>query len=323
MHKMVATVVLVTKILSLLILASSMFFNSVGIYLLNKTKNFGPGQIIIIINLSASELFIAVGYIIQDAFTLKGNDYTIYFNKTFAHIVWGMRSGFYTVWYLVMFTLTIDRFLACNFPLKHRKVATRPKIRTTMMIVWAVGLTNGVILSTNFHLFYNAYTKFVWLALDAVLLLIITVTYLTIFIRRFQGRRSSVFKNMNNTALQSRRLTMHQQFVKVVGLIVVTFVLFEVAPTTAFLILFKMTSNGSEVALSIILLCYNLVILSDPLIYIFLQDRIRKRLINGARALARCTFSLCKIKQNEVGVSSVATVHVKRVTFGPVKEITN
>ena len=317
---MVTALVLVTKILSLLILGLSMFFNSVGIYLLKTTKNFGPSQIIIILNLSATELVIAVGFIIQDAFTLKGNDYTIYFNRTVGHIVWGIRSGIYTVWYFVMFFLTIDRFLSCNFPIKHRKFATRHKIKLVLIIVWILGLINAAILCANFHLFYNIYTKFVWLTLDAALLLIIIVTYSTIFIRRIKCKRNSGSRHSEHGGVRTRRSLSHQQIIKVTGLIVVTFVLFEVAPTTAYLLLFKVTSNGSELVLSIILLSYYLVILTDPMIYIFLQDRIRNRFIQEARKLFRCTSIQHTHCRNKIGASGPTSTQMKKVTVIPIKE---
>jgi len=167
-----------------------MFFNGVGIYLLRTMKNFGPSQIIIIMNLSGTELIIAVGYIIQDAFTLKGHNYTIYFNKTFGHIVWGVRSGVFTMWYAIMFGLTLDRFLSCNFPIKHRKFATRHNIKLILVAVWIAGTANAVILCADFHLFYSIYTKFVWLTLDVVLIIIIVVTYSTIFIRRIKKKEA-------------------------------------------------------------------------------------------------------------------------------------
>ena len=318
---MVATLVLGTKVLSLLILALSMFFNSVGIYLLKTTKNFGQSQILIILNLSITELFIAVGFIIQDAFTLKGNDYTIYFNKTFAHIIWGTRSGIYTIWYLVMFFLTFDRFLSCNFPIKHRKFATRQSIKLALIAVWMLGLTNAIILCVDFHLFYNIYTKFVWLTLDAILLLIVIITYSTIFMRRIRGRRN--IANSNSDAPRSRKSLSHQQIVKVTGLIVASFVLFEVVPTTAYLLLFKVTSNGSELALSIILLSYYLVILTDPMIYIFLQDRLRNRFIQEARKILPCTSKQSTHSQNKIGVSGVSNSQKKKVTAIPMKESTS
>ena len=317
---MVTTLVLVTKILSLLILALSMFFNIVGIYLLKTTKNFGPSQIIIILNLSATELFIAVGFIIQDAFTLKGNDYTIYFNQTFAHIVWGIRSGTYTVWYMVMLFLTIDRFLSCNFPIQHRKFASRHNIKLVLIIVWILGLINAVILCVDFHLFYNVYTKFVWLTLDAVLLLIIIITYSTIFIRRIKWRGNSGLRNSQQVGGRTRKSLSQQQILKVTGLIVVTFLFFEVAPTIAYLLLFKVTSNGSELVLSIILLSYYLVILTDPMIYIFLQDRIRNRFIQEARKLLRCTSVQRRYSRNKIGASGATNTQMKKVTVIPIKE---
>lgn len=301
---MVTTFLIVTKTLSFIISTASILFNAIGIYLLKKTRHFCPGQTVIILNLSATELFIAVGYVIQDAFTLKGNNYKEYFNATFAHLVWSSRSGAYTVWYLVMLLLTTDRFLACNFPVKHRNFATRQNIKITLTVFWLAGIANGIILCVDFHLFHNAYTKFVWLALDSFVLAIILIAYSSIFVHRISRKRISPCQNAIRFMTIPRISTMHQQFVKAVGLIVFTFLLFEIAPTVAYLVLFKLTSNGSEFALSIIFLSYEFVILSDPLIYIFMQDRIRRKFILEARKIFQCN--------SEVGGIGMAVIRGKK-----------
>ena len=288
---MTSAAILIIKTLSLCILTASMLFNGAGVYLLHKARHYCPSQTIILMNLSITEIFIAIGYIIQDAFTLRGNNYTIYFEKTFAHVVWGLRSGFYSVWYLVMYFLAIDRFMACNLAIKHRSIATRSNIKMVLLTLWLTGMANGIILCFEFHLFYSVYTKYVWLALDGVLLLMIIVTYTTIYTRRFHMKRVSAFRNVNGVTFRSRRMRSYQQFVKVIGLIVLTFIFFEVVPTITFLVVFELMSKGTELALSFILLSYNLVILSDPLIYIFLQDRVRVTFNRQMQKLFNCCRS--------------------------------
>lgn len=271
------------KALSLSILSSSMFFNGIGIYLLNKTKHACPSQAIIIANLSATEIFIAIGHIIQDALRLAG-DGEKDLKMTHVHILWGARSGFYTVWYLLLSFLAIDRFMACNFALKHRSMATRNNIKITVTTLWMVGLTNGLILCFDFQMFFDLYGKYVWLVLDGVLLVIIIVTYSTIFVRKVRQTRVHTLINK----FKSRRSVGKQQFVKVIGLIVLTFILFEVVPTTAFLLIFKLTKKRSGLVFALIILSYHIALLTDPLIYIFLQDRVRRAFIMQLRHLFKC-----------------------------------
>ena len=205
-----------------------------------------------------------------------------------AHIIWGARAGFYTVWYLLLYFLTTDRFMACNFALKHRSMATRNNIKITVVTLWMIGLANGLILCFDFQMFFDVYEKYVWLILDGVLLLIIIVTYSTIFVRKLRRTRVQTFIDIRVLKFKSRRLVGQQQFVKVIGLIVLTFILFEVVPTTVFLFIFKLTKKRSGLVFALIVLSYHTVLLTDPLIYIFLQDRVRKTFMMQLRRVFKC-----------------------------------
>ena len=130
--------VLALKILAYLILILAVAFNSLGIYLLYQShlsRVEYHSNDWVIANLSLTELVLAVIAICEESLEIYG------FKKhsTVVEKTWGIKCGVYISWYLVIYLICLDRFLACNFPFKHRLLSTRSSIHAMVVAPWIVG----------------------------------------------------------------------------------------------------------------------------------------------------------------------------------------
>ena len=279
---MSTTAAIIFDILSYVIVIASLIFNSLGIYLLYMIKSNDFNQTIIIINLSISEILIALGWIAEQTATRLD----ITFDDRAMLIIWGLRAGVYCFWFFDMYILAIDRLIGCNFPLKHLRLVNKRSIEILMTSVWVICLANSLfLLLVDTKLYHDIYNKFVWLIFDCIAVVIYTATYTSIFISSYKAKRKQ--RTTANSIGNTRK---NRQFLKIVSLIILTFLIFEVLPTTISMTYFYTNKTIPWILGSIINLSYQLALLIDPLIYIFLQSRIRMLLSKKFRRTFRNTF---------------------------------
>ena len=170
----------------------------------------------------------------------------------------------YLTWYAMIYMLTIDRFLGCNFPLKHRVWVRMRNIKIAVVSMWMVGILSGIsmcLLEDN--QLYKIFNKLVWLILDGTFLTLFLITY------------STIYYNVSRTGVQRNIQTDQNKFFGMITAILLCFMIFEVVPLTTNFIFFMATNWGTNTLRSIIVMCYNVNIVADPLIYIFLQPQAR------------------------------------------------
>ena len=260
--------------ISLSILLSSLVFNACGIFLLKSLRGNKLAQTVIIINLSVSEILIAIGWIAELIVSSIG----LTFDDKPLLVIWAIRAGFYCFWFAVMYILSIDRFMGCIIPLQHRVTMTNRNIRRLMTGTWVACISSSiflVILDTKS--LFKIYNTYVWMSLDCIAVFIYTITYASIFIHTLKSKRmhrgnrktSDNRQNANNNNLH---------FFKVVGVIMLSFVIFEFGPSMTEMSFYFTDNKIPEILDRSLRLCYQLNLLLDPLIYIFLQSRVRKLL---------------------------------------------
>lgn len=279
---MSSTGALIFDISSYLIVIASLIFNSLGIYLLFLIRSNDFNQTIIIINLSISEILIAIGWIAEHTASRLG----MTFNDRGMLIIWGLRAGVYCFWFFDMYILAIDRLIGCNFPLKHLRLVNKRNIEILMTLVWVICLANSLfLLLVDTKLYHFIYNKFVWLIFDCIAVVIYTVTYTSIFISSYRAKRKR--RSTANSIGNTRK---NRQFLKIVSLIILTFLIFEVLPTTISMTYYYTNKTIPWILESIMNLSYQLALLTDPLIYIFLQSRVRMLLSKKVRRTFRKSF---------------------------------
>eukprot|EP00794_Sanderia_malayensis_P005138 gene5138-5786_t len=258
------------RIVVVTVLATSIFANSLGIYLLRKVYQKRSNQDFMLITLSATEIVVAISWIAaQIADVSGGAKPTI----TWAILI-SLRWGAYWVWYAIIYLLTIDRFLGCNFPFRHRELSRKGDKRVVIAIIWCFGIASAVICSVldTKHI-EQLYNEYIWGIVDCVYLTLFAVTYVSIFFKLRNGHGT----HCNNETTNSHQKQKH--FLKIVSLILVTFVVCEVISTIIrqSLLLAKVSKDVTQSKFLIVTfsLCYSIHLLADPLIYIYLQPRAR------------------------------------------------
>ena len=291
---MFSPLILSLKVVAYVILVLAIAFNALGIYLLYQTTKIRTdynSQVWIIANLSLAELIIAVVAIHEESLELAG----FHTQGTVLQKLWAFKCGIYINWYLIIYLMCLDRFIACNFPLKHRLLTSKSSTQVIVVFPWITGMGNGLILlvldTFPIHQFYD---KYVWVSLDTLAITFFVVVYSSVFIQAFKSRRMRALSAIIRKSSAFRRSTtrQHKQFAKIIGLILLSFILFETAPTIAYLIAFFIHGTGSDLTAQIIQVMYDFALLSDPLIYIFLQNRIK--------LILRRKLKCCQQLQNQV-----------------------
>lgn len=251
-------------VLTMLASSTAILSNAVGIYLLKMICNRDSIQNFILIAISATDIGTGIGWLSENIAALLG-----YRRPHLAWaIIWSLRSGIYLVWYGMLFALTLDRFVGVNFPFRHRQMNLERNIRWTVICAWLFGCLNGIaycILDT--YRVYDIYNKYIWISLDALYLFTFTITYSSIFFKMFNARNQNVRGNQ----------TLNQQrFVKITTMIFLTVIFLEVIPNIGNIIAIRtLDLEGYTLNNKLILLIYNFNLIADPLIYIFMQPRVR------------------------------------------------
>lgn len=249
--------------------------NTSGIFCLILTnKSRVCNQMMILVSLSSCNITLSILWTGDMLFAHYKAKETIFYHRW-----WPFIAGIYFVWYMMILLLTADRFLGCNFPLKHRLFIRKTFILGAIGVCWSIGLALAIIGSVfGSGLLRPTIRKYGWPTLDILFLLFFAVTYGSILCV-LARRRSS---------LQTTRSSDQSQFISTVTVLLVCFVALEAVPSlvNAFV---KPLPDAFE---SILLIIYKVNLICDPLIYIFLQRKVRRFAIAKLRSFfTLMTFS--------------------------------
>ena len=277
--------------ISYVILLSSLIFNAFGIYLLKLLRGSPLAQTVIIINLSISEMLIALGWLGELIATSIG----MTFNDKALLVIWAIRAGMYCFWFADMYILSLDRFLGCIIPLKHRVMMTKCNVRRGIIGLWVVCISNSLLLILlDTKVYFQIYNVYVWISMDCIAVVIYALTYISIFCNATKSSRvQSRIRSSSQYQEDSSKTNTH--FFKVVALIILSFIIFEFCPSVTEMLFFYFTDGNVPYMLDrIIKLFYHLNLLVDPLIYIFLPARIRTMLFMTLRRLCNNICGKCR-----------------------------
>ena len=255
-------------------------FNASGMYFLRLTSNEGAcNQMMILSSLSLCNVMLSIFWIIDALFVYLGARETVYFYRWFPFL-----AGQYLVWYAMILILTADRLVGCNFPIHHKIFVRREVILRIIGSCWLLGLTFAIVgscigykslrVEMNIHF---------WPYLDMFCLALFAGTYGSIFLVMARRRFS----------LQTTRSSDHNQFLLTVTALLVCFLTLEAIPS----IVYAFTTSHSDLFKETVVIIYKINLLCDPLIYIFLQRKVRRI----ARSKLRSFYaSVCLRKANQV-----------------------
>ncbi len=195
-------------------------FNSLGIYLLSASKNLTNGKILLI-NLALPEIINSIGQIIINCLRILSL-------KKKGLIVWKIGSIGLLTYYLAMFQLTIERLIAIRFPLRHRVWLTRKRLIRIVVGVWVLSFIAGASVFLN-QPFFDFIETYFWVSLNGLYLLLCVIAYRLIYCKL--RRRFDIGLQQHNIANRERlAIRRDMKFIKVVALIIISFVMFVLIP---------------------------------------------------------------------------------------------
>ena len=240
------------------ILVLAVLFNASGIYFLRLTTiSRICNQMAILISLSSCNIMLAIFWMGDLLFMHFRARETNFFYRS-----WPFLGGQYLVWYSMIIMLTIDRFIGCNFPLQHKIFIRRKFIYRAIGSVWLLGLLFAVVGSCiGYSSLRKAMNHYFWPLLDSLCILLFLLTYGSILC--VLARRRFV--------LQSNRNSHQSQFILTVTALLICFLTLEAVPS----IVYSMIGLRSDTFDTTLSALYKINLLCDPLIYIFLQRKVR------------------------------------------------
>ena len=236
-----------------IILTFAIVANVSALYLLKSLREKRSIQMMYLMSLSFVDIILACCWIIRDLIT-GGISSGVY------HIMWCVFMGFYVIWYTMMYSLTIDRFIGINFPIKYKLFLRKKYVLIVIISCWSCGISLAVITAvTDPAKAHRAFIRYVYTAVDLTFLALFIATYTSIFIRIARRQEGS------------NRQQQNQKFLLVTSALLVAFLLFETVPSI--LQTFLLHKNAKFE--SIRSLFYTINLLCDPVLYVLLQPRIR------------------------------------------------
>ena len=267
-----STVKQVCNIATSVVSALALTLNACGIYLLKASHIGASNQVKLIMNVSVCDVIIS-----SASLTLMSLDLCGYHlpESGISLAIWASRTAVFHAWYCMFYLLTLDRFLGCNFPFKYRAMTGGKTCKITLLIAWMI----PVILIPLFcfldtkaiRIFYN---KSMWISLDATFLCLFAITYSSVFYQK--KRRNSQFQIKNAGSD-------NQRFFAVTTAILVAFLFLETIPAVISAILITVDPKRRDMLSHYFELVWNCNLLSDPLIYVFLQRNVRATALSKLR----------------------------------------
>lgn len=217
---------------SAVILVCAILLNTLGIYLMHQQCDNHPpsNQTIIVTSISLAEIVIPIMEGVYLIGELSGFDedskFLSYCDVTIA--------GLFFVYYMVLFLLTLNRLMACVFIYNYRKVVSKRRLILALVVIWV----SGVIIALpfyfiNYEIFLTVWYKFIYLILDAVILVTAILTYTYVF-RTTKAKEERRTSNQSNTS---------NQLILISFLIILTFILFVIAPDVFYAYRFEITEE--------------------------------------------------------------------------------
>eukprot|EP00112_Aurelia_sp_Birch-Aquarium-sp1_P015242 Seg3362.2 transcript_id=Seg3362.2/GoldUCD/mRNA.D3Y31 product="Melanocortin receptor 4" protein_id=Seg3362.2/GoldUCD/D3Y31 len=244
---------------------TAILLNSAGLYLLMKHCNYLRNHDLTIANLSIAEILMSLIYFTFTVTEIHFTEFRIVYERALDVVAYSVNFA----WLLAMFLITLDRFFAINFPFRYKVKATGYRMRLVIMALW----TSSTIICVIFYFVeitkkYFMAQKYLWFTLDAIFVLTFVISYGTIYakFRKSAGRFGS---NPATNPASRRNVDVNKQFLLVVGLIFVTYILLVIVPEIIVSIFYR-----EDVGYLLLQINY----IMDPLIYIFMRKDLRKRL---------------------------------------------
>lgn len=250
------------------LLISATILNTLGLYFLFTDTNIHTKQNLILKFLGSLELAYSCVLIIRYSFTCHG--YTT--SDTVTQILLRMVHSIYLNITFIMVIMTFDRLIAVQYPLRYAFILKRRRARLILIsstLFWII--IGASCLALDFIQFRSIFHEYVDPAVSLVSATFMVVSYVFIFIKLLRRKRNL---NSSSHSFQNRSRTENRKILKMATIITVTYLICYVVPDVANLLCHKCFANS----IHIYRILWHLGPVFDPITYIFMQRRLRKRL---------------------------------------------
>ena len=266
-------------LVNLAIVSVNVLLHSTGCFLLWKTykRSQVTTQKLLLFHLSISEglmnLNLVVIFAVHLCIDFRSESYKI----IYTYIIHPMRSSLFYVIFFIMLFMTLDRLMAVVLNLKYQIYWRVTRTKKVLAAIWIFGLLLSVCFGvfpefTPHRVYILILMIHIYLQLAFSILFVVTalLTYATIFWKYKMSRNSLEADPSNRNGQHQQQHSPMHFYIPV--LIISTYVIFNATP---FIILIFI---DEVIAVDIAKILYSLGYMSDALIYIFLQPKVRKEL---------------------------------------------
>ena len=259
--------------------------NFFGIRLLTRLRRPYTNQIKIIISVSLAEILLSALTISQRVASLAKPQN----QKLLLSYLKVIKTAVYFSWYMMFYILMIDRFCGTRFPFWYRSDASRKSACISLIVCWlAIFLiATSISLADQYNPYESlcAVENFIYLVCDSVFILLFFILCCTVF----------YFKHQSNMRFgRGTRRDENKRFFRITSTILTVFLLLQAIPTAV-------TSLGYHIIGSQALTTYielyssilwQLNLLADPMIYIFMHPEVSMK-------LSQCFAALCRKSEQD------------------------
>lgn len=260
----------------------SITLHGIGIFLLRSLRT-RKNQDSIILNLSVAETIMSCCELTQNVlqrFYPVSSDPVSYL--TIAQCTLFVLPSF-----LIMTVLTLDRFFETYLNLKYVCYFNKNTTRYFLSACWLSGFVCASVLLTLRYRNVNTATvifKYIFPVTEGIFLMTAIVSYSYIYTKFRKVHHQPCHSRLEFYGHQARtKYRMRRNFFPPF-LIVLSFVLFVILPDITNLMLFYVFNVGTTLHSNILLTFYVLGFICDAVIYIFLQNHIRRQFYKMFRA---------------------------------------
>ena len=269
-------------ITAMLIRFTAIFIHSIGIYCLLTQKRANQKQRNILLHLSSIEILMTANLLILQYLRL----YNISDNIIVHILAWD--GGNDITFYLIMCFISLDRLLCAVLRLKYNYYVTTKRVNTILYSLWLFGFLFSIPFHFVDHNFtYTFFYHYCYQICDPICVVIAIISFSVIASKLRKSRITLTRFNQTIQTCQSIKTSIDintqrtpwKRMYYVPGMIIITFVVFYFIPDLIITI-----EHDSEDIANITPFIWSIGLMTDPLIYIFVDKKIRMR----AWKLLRC-----------------------------------